>query len=308
MKQPQFAERQYETAAHIELARGQASPFVPTQPMEAYIGIDAAADPAKWHSIWRILSVHIPRRIQLSPSLWPSLPRQFHNHIPGRFCSLFMQFKRPKFQDNKKAKYHSQIGGPYFEVGITAHQQKSLMKLERRVRTGAVVRYASPAFWSRDDFDFHDERRQVLANSAFISPSRIKSHKKWMYSSPSGKAVMNPDPEEADGEAWESVTAEMIKLAARQSLREHVRTLANAVGDESDQSEKRGENNWLKRIARYGQFSDEDITFLIDLSVVARAAELADSTWVTMLLPEDGWKERLEDERNWMLRWPLWWW
>ena len=104
MKNPQFAERQYEAAAYIELARGRASP-VPTQNIEQYLGIDAAADPENINPIWRILSVHIPSRILLSPTLWPSLPRQFHDEIPGRFCSLFLQFKRPKYQDHKRAKY-----------------------------------------------------------------------------------------------------------------------------------------------------------------------------------------------------------
>lgn len=308
MKKPQFAERQYETAAHIELARGGASPFVPTQSIEAYLGIDAAADPVKSHAIWRILSVHIPRRIPLSPSLWPNLPRQFHDEIPGRFCSLFMQFKRPIFQDSRRAKYYMRIGQPYFQVGITSHQQKALLQLEHRVGAKAVVRYASPAFWSRADFDFHDERRQVLANSAFIAPSRIKSHRKWMYAGLSGKVVLNPNPEDVDGEVWKMVIAEMTELATRQSLREHVRSLATALSDETGQRVTFVENSWLRRITQYGRFSEEDITLLVDLSVVAHMAETADSTWVVMLLPDNSWNDLFHDSRLWTWRWLPWWW
>jgi hypothetical protein len=308
MKKLQFAERQYETAVHIELARGRASPFVPTQSIEAYIGIDAAADPAKSHAIWRILNVHIPRRIPLSPALWPALPRQFQDDIPGRFCSLFMQFKRPIFQDNKRAKYHARIGGPYYEVRITPHQQKALLQLQKRVKGKAIVRYAAPAFWSRAHFDLHDARRQVLVNSAFICPSRIKTHRKWMYVGPSGKVILNPDPEDTDGQAWQAVIAEMTALAAQQSLREHVRSLAAAVSDEDDRQVARDENSWLIRISQYGRFSEEDISLLIDLSVIARAADEADSTWIVLLLPDKGREELLSEDRMWMWRWPLWWW
>lgn len=167
MQRAQFAERQYETAVHIELARNGAGPFIPTQAIEAYIGIDAAADPGKRHAIWRILSVQIPRRVTLSPALWPELPPKFHDDIPGSFCSLFMQFKRPVFQDSKSAKYHGRIGGPYYQVGLTPHQQKALLSLEDRTRGAAVVRYAAPAFWSRRDFDFHDTRVSASGDTAW---------------------------------------------------------------------------------------------------------------------------------------------
>jgi hypothetical protein len=308
MKKPQFAERQYEAAAHIELARGRASPFVPTQSIEWYLGIDAAADPVKAHAIWRILSVSIPRRIYLSPALWPALPPQFHDDIPGRFCSLFMQFKRPVYQDNARAKRHSVFGGPYYEVGITSHQQKALLQLENRVRRRAVVRYASPAFWSRAEFDRHDEQRQVLANSAFISPTRVKKHKKWMYVGSAGKVVLNPEPEEIEADNWEIVLRQLAEQAEQQSLRTHVRDLAAALGEESERLNQIAESPWLQRIAKYGQFSTEDNLLLFDLSVVAGAAEAANSSWVVLLLPEEDWQDLFADDRTWMWRWPRWWW
>lgn len=308
MKKPQFAERQYEAAAHIELAQGGASPFVPTQSIEAYLGIDAAADPIRRNAIWRILSVHVPRRMQMSPAMWPALPRQFHDAIPGRFCSLFMQFKRPVFQDSKRAKYHGRLGGPYFQVGITAHQQKALLQLEKRVGRLAVVRYASPAFWSRVDFDLHDEQRRILVNSAFVAPSVVKKHSKWMYSGPSGKAVLNPEPEDADLQGWEPVLDEMTELAVEGSLRAHIRALADALSEREGQAAAPGGASWLKRVARYGRFRSEDEAILVDLSVVAEAAETAGSSWVVLLLPNNDWKDLLRDDRRWMMRSAPWWW
>jgi hypothetical protein len=180
MKKPQFAERQYETAANMELARGAATPFVPTQNAEYYLGIDAVHNPRDAHAIWRILSVRVPRRLMLSPSLWPELPPRFHNQIPGRYVSLFVQYKGAVHQDHRKAKYFSRIGGGYYEVRITGHQQERLNDLESRVGSRAVVRYAAPSFWSRIDFDQYDERREILQHSAYASPSLVKSHHKWI--------------------------------------------------------------------------------------------------------------------------------
>lgn len=307
MKRAEFAERQYEIAVHIELARGGAGPFVPTQAAEKYIGVDAASDPAKWHAIWQILSVQIPRRVELSPTLWPELPPRFHNQIPGRMCSLFMQFKRPVFQDRKSAKYFAHIGGTYFQVGITPHQQQTLLRLERRLRTKAVIRYAAPAFWSRSDFELHDRHRQVLSNSAYISPARVKKHRQWMYSGPIGRVVVNPIAEEFEDEGWEAVVDRMRDLAERETLRQHVRKLAEVLGSDVMPDRAAG---WLSRLAQYGVFSDEDNRFLSDLSTVARAAEMADSAWLVMLLPDDEWRRQFELEHRtfppWWRHWSWW--
>src|ERR1019366_7855199 len=90
---------------------------------------------------------------------------------------------------------------PYFEVSITKHQQASLGKLQQRVRARAIVRYASPAFWSQADVDKNAASRTVLKQSAFLRPSQVGTHKKWMYVGPSGKNILNPDPEETDSES-----------------------------------------------------------------------------------------------------------
>lgn len=154
----------------------------------------------------------------------------------------------------------------------------------------------------------HDENRHVLANSAIIAPSKIKKHRKWMYMGPSGKVVLNPEPEDTDGENWEAVIGEMVGLANRQSLREHVRSLAAAFGDDEVKQAATADISWIRRLANYGEFSEADNAFLIDLSLIARAAAEADSTWHVLLLPDNDWKEQLNDDRNGMWRWPHWWW
>lgn len=309
MKRSQFAERQYEAAAHIELASGQAGPFVPTQPIETFLAIDAAVDPPSTHAIWQILNVHIPRRVHLSPHLWPELPPQFHNQIPGRFCSLFLQFKRPVFQDNKRAKHYSRIRGNYFEVNISPGQQRKLLALQNRLRPkAAIVRYASPAFWSWEDFLRHDERREVLANSAFITPSRVKAHRKWIYAGASGTVLLNPEPEDAPGEDWKAVIAEMTSLATQESLLEHVQSIAEALTEDGESTETGVDNALLRRIDQYGKFSSDDHSFLINLSIVAREASETDATWVVLLLPDDAWRKRITQWREWTdYVWFRWW-
>ncbi len=310
MKRPQFAERQYEAAVHIELAQGGASPFVPTQQIEAYLGIDAAADPDKFHAIWRILSIRIPRRTALSPALWPALPHRFHDQVPGRLCSLFMQFKTPVFQDSPRSKYHGRLGGPYFQVGITSHQQKALLQLQTKVRNRAAVRYASPAFWSRAEFDLHDEKRQVLVNSAFAAPSRVRNHRKWMYTGATGKALFNPEPEDADGEGWSGLIGELSELAEEVSLRAHVLALAAAIQERDEWQAATTGVPWIERLSRYGRFSPEDTQLLLALSVVAEAAEAADSTWLVLLLPNEDHLAWFKDENQSHRHWPWWphWW
>ena len=123
---------------------------------------------------------------------------------------------------------------------------------------------------------------------------------------PSGKVVLNPDPEDADGETWEAVIAEMAEVAVQQTLREHIQFLAAAVGDENVKEMPLGEIPWLRRIRQYGEFSEEDITMLVDLSVVSLAAEAADATWVVMLRPNDDWKKLLSDNRLWTWCWFPW--
>ncbi|MGQ0628876.1 MAG: hypothetical protein ACT4PL_12350 [Phycisphaerales bacterium] len=293
-KATEFAERQYETTFHLELGSGGGGPFVPTQPLEWHLGIDAATNARDAHRIWRVLNANVPRRMSLSPTLWPRLPRRFHSAISGRVVSLFFQFKVPKYNDGKKAKYRAAFGTSYYEVKITRHQQNRLAELHKRVQARAIVRYASPAFWTRADFDTHAARRNVLSQSAYMIPSRVGTHRKWMYATPSGKAMLNPDPEEVDSEAWESLVAQMGERAQEESLRVHVRALAQALRDTQSEQAYQPGTVWLSAIREYARLSPEDEAYLIDLRAVVDAAEQADTAWLVMVSPDDDTREMFE--------------
>ncbi|MBL8878707.1 MAG: hypothetical protein JNG88_06255 [Phycisphaerales bacterium] len=315
LRATQFAERQYETNFHLELGSGSGTPFVPTQPLEMYLGIDAVTDARDAHRIWRILNANIPRRINLSPFLWPRLPRRFFPDISGQLVSLFFQFKVPKYNDGKKAKYKLKFGSPYYEVAITKHQQKELEDLQRRVQSRALVRYAAPAFWTRADFDRHATKRQILSMSAYIAPSRVASHKKWMYATPSGKAVLNPDPEEVESVGWEAITGLMREQAREESLRAHVAGLAASIRATTGETIEQKVPEWFIDMEKYIgpsierlRASPEDVRYLSDLRTVVDAAEQADTTWQVMLLPDSNTSALLrmmerEGEWYWRHRW-----
>ena len=266
---------------------------MPAQPLEMYLGIDAATDARDAHRIWRILNANIPRRINLSPQLWPLLPPRYFTDISGRLVSLFFQFKVPKYNDGKRAKYRPRFGSPYYEVAITKHQQEALMDLQRRVQSRALVRYAAPAFWTRDDFDRHVNRRRILSMSAYIAPSRVASHKKWMYATPSGKVVLNPDPEEIESVGWEALIRQMRKQVIKESLREHVAGLAASIRETTGETDEQQVPKWFIDMEEYIGASEgqlralpEDVRYLTDLRTVVDAAEQADTTWQVMLLPD----------------------
>lgn len=310
MKAPEFAERQLEAAIHIELAQGRGAPFVPTQNVERYLGIDAAADPDKLHAIWRILDVHVPRRVQIAPDLWPALPRRFRRFLPtGRYCSLFLQVKVSCYQDHWRSKYFDRFGGPYYVATISARQRRTLQRLEARVAQRAITRYIAPVFWSRLQFEQYDERREVLQNSAFLSPSVVKAHRRWMYNGPASAPLLNPEPEETTPESWELLLGLARERARSESLYEHVRHLASSLTEEELIDAERQQTTWVDRVERYMRLEEEDRQLLLNLASVTQFAEREDIYWLLLLMPDAStlrWIDMSRQRSLWSWDW-IWW-
>ncbi len=307
MKKTVFAERQYETTFLGELGQAGAGAFQPTQRLERFLGIDAATDAQNAHRIWRILNVNVPQRMPLSPAVWPRLPHQYHRDFSSRIVSLFFQFKVARFQDGGRAKYRSAFGAPYFEVSITKHQQMALENLQQSVRARAIVRYASPAFWSQTDFDKYAASRRVLTQSAFLRPSQVGTHKKWMYAGPLGKCILNPDPEETDSESWERLKGRLTEQAQEESIKDHVRQLAESLREREEDAESADNAPWLDAIREYWRLSEENARYLSDLRTVVNAAERADTTWLIMFTPDEHTGQLLNAPRD-MFEYYVWYW
>lgn len=309
-KRCQFAERQYEQTFNNELGSVAGGAFVPTQPLEMYLGIDAATDAKDAHRIWEILNANIPRRVTLSPKLWPQLPLRFYPEISGRIVSLFFQFKVPKYNDAKRGKHRIRFGSPYYEVAITRHQHDALVALQRRVQSRALVRYASPTFWTRLDFDKYAISRQVLSKSAYLIPSRVGRHKKWMYAVPSGRTILNPDPEEIESVDWEIILGSLREQAREESLQVHVASLAKAVRETQIESDDQQEPNWISAMRRYARawqerLSPQEVEYLMNYRTIVDAAELADTTWTVIVFPDSKGRSMLdlmEEHAQWCWR------
>lgn len=287
MQKCQFSEHEYGVAISIELYQGVRNGFFPTQPVEHHIGFDAAYDVQGFHKVWNILRVQIPRRIHISPSLWPRLPKSNHADIPSRFCSLFMQYKRPNYQDSPRAK-HWKAKGDYYEIGINGKQRRVLQEFESKVSGQAVVRYASPAFWSNSDFETHDEKKEILDFSAYLSPAEMKSHKKWMFTSDSTgfTTFFNPDFEEGKFESWKVLVGRIFNTLGKETtLRFHVARLAASIrGQELFKTDL--ESLTINRISQYMEISPENLQLLYDTQTVARAAHAQGLEWT--VVAEDG--------------------
>lgn len=286
LKATEFAERQYETTFHLELGAGRSGPFVPTQPLERYLGIDAATNPQHSHRIFRLLNANIPRRIMMSPALWPLLPTHYFRSIPVQLVSIFFQFKVPRHNDAVRAKYRARFACPYYEVAVTPHQQAVLLDLQRRVKSGALVRYAAPVFWTRSAFDAHASHQSILTNSAYISPSRVGTHRKWMYAPSVGSStwrmILNPEPEVFEDDGWETISQVMTEKARLESITDHIGRLASLVQG-SVRPESDATPAWVAQLREYTHLSPKDERLLVNLRTVVDAAEHADTTWIIMV-------------------------
>ena len=203
----QFEEKQYEYAFNREL-EGGIPPFglvLPSgQVLEAIVGYDTAANPDPVNTVWRILRVPSPGGLIVQPNTWRpgSQPRTVQ--LPASPVSLFLQFKRPDWVDNPKAPQWHLWTQPYFRFSIDPKQQSTLVRLERRVRGHALVRYAAPAYWMSADLYRHNENRETIKNSGFLSPGRMRNHLVWTYQTPGTRGKRNPDGDELDFESvWQ---------------------------------------------------------------------------------------------------------
>lgn len=192
MARAEFTEKEYELAFAIELASSRGVVFGSGQVLEKIIGYDAAAHPEPDHVIWQILRVPRPRGLRLVQAMW--LPGHVppRGDLPGQPVSLLLQYKRPDHLIGARAAQWPIWNGPYYRFTRTRHQHAILRRLQRRLGTQAVVRYAAPAFSRRAELEHRHIRRTVIEASGFVSPSRLGRHTTWTYKAPGIDGRPNP--------------------------------------------------------------------------------------------------------------------
>lgn len=234
-----YEEKQYEGAANLELALNGAGRDVwPCgQVAESVIGYDVAAKVSKTSSIWKVLKVIPKPGITLSPTFWQRRPKQPPQaHLPSKPVSIIFQYKRPDFMKGSRAKYRKWWSQSYYKIDVStpSGQMETLAELETKLKRRAIVRYAAPVIPSATDlFDLQD-KGQVLGNSNFVAPARLlsKMHKVWTYVEAGNVGHGNPD-EELELETWADITPTISRRdTADDSIIEHLKALAEALGIE----------------------------------------------------------------------------
>lgn len=191
----EFEEKEYEVAADIELATGPTGigpVFSAGQVLESIVGYDAAAAPTVDHPIWRLLNAPRPPGIVLVPGHWAPSLRPLPQQIPSSPVSFIVQYKRPEWMVGASAGQWRFWRQPYLRFTIRPKQQAVMLRLQQKLRGHALVRYASPGFWRRGDFEAALLRRSILSESGFVGPDVLAGHRVWTYLQPGGIGHANP--------------------------------------------------------------------------------------------------------------------
>jgi len=179
-----FEEKQYEWHLNDQLAeKGQVYPS--GQHLEYDLGIDSAVfsqNPKFWAMWDRRRAQRWKTGLHLRPELWDTAERILTNNMFPKFkCNIFIQCKRPESISSPYGKEYSYWKQPYLRYEIEDHQQITLQNLEEKISSYAIVVYACLSFWKREDFWRLIENGQIVENSNFVQPRRLRGHRRYTF-------------------------------------------------------------------------------------------------------------------------------
>lgn len=274
----EFVEKEYELAFTIELAADRGTVFSSGQVLEKILGYDAAAHPHRDHLIWQLLRVPRPPGLNLVQPMWSPGRRPPASHLPSRPISLLLQYKRPDHLVGPRAAQWRLWQRPYYRFTRTKHQHVILRRLQRRLGTQAVVRYAAPAFSRRADLEHRHMRRTVIDGSGFVSPTRLGGHAVWTYRSPGTDGHANPGGQAFRFESVADLAGHLLGAVERSMeivpfdddpLARHVEALGDAARYRNP-SLRLKVDRWMRSVL------SEDV--LVDGATLARVADIASIT------------------------------
>ena len=104
--------------------------------------------------------------------------------------SLVFQYKRSEYLKTKNSRQYHLWNRPYYRFAVDAHQQKVLEILENNLSKSALVRYAAPNFHTIQEIALNRQNRAIAKESGYVSPSKLKGHYYWTFTTPGswGKA------------------------------------------------------------------------------------------------------------------------
>jgi hypothetical protein len=195
----EFEEKQFEQHLNFELLSKKNLLYVPGQVLENTLGFDAALYTSN-SSFWKYFSsghvksgVHRPG-IKLDNKWWKSLDLKL-DYFPKFKCNVFIQHKRPTHLTTANSKEWPHWKREYYRYGLTPHQQKSLEKLEDKIKDDSVVVYASPAFAKLTNLWDAINKGSLVNETNFVQPSKLKGHDAFTYILPgnTGRAYSEPE-------------------------------------------------------------------------------------------------------------------
>jgi len=114
--------------------------------------------------------------------------------------NTFIQYKRPQYLTNAKAREWRYWYRPYYRYNIRRRQQQLLEQLSQKVKAFAVVVYAAPAFYTWKDLLENYRNGTLVKLSNFRKAEDLKGHRVFTYDQPgsSGRAFSEASSFEDD--------------------------------------------------------------------------------------------------------------
>ncbi|MDA0178794.1 hypothetical protein OJ997_00685 [Solirubrobacter phytolaccae] len=287
-----FEEKEFEVAAAVELSHAPSGPgyvFSSGQVLEELLGYDAAVAPPIGHVVWRVLGVRRPRGVVLIRSLWELGRRPPASRLPTVPVSLVVQYKRPEHLRGARAKQWGLWHAPYFRFTTAPRQQAVLLRLHKQLGADALVRYASPAFWSQGDLEAAIVSRSVLTQTGFVGPDRLAGHRVWTYVGPGQDGLANPTGRRTRFESFDDLRSARERsavpppvggeLVLRQSVESHLKRVAAAAREREPQLRRsvvRWAGDLQREVPELGPTQREAI---VDLATIVTVVAAYGASW-----------------------------
>jgi hypothetical protein len=234
-----FEEKQYESAANMELSLHHPGVFASGQVLEAVVGYDVAASQPQNAPIWQLIGANAPPGLRLVPNHWNGQRRRPRAaDLPSTYVSLVLQYKRPRYLNTPRATQWHHWNNPYFRFEVSnyapTYQHDTLIDLEPALAPRAVVQYACPAFFTYADLQAHQLGRTVLPSTNFVAPSGIGAHAAWTYTNAGTVGYANPTGETIRGISFKKLWGLVEKAGHKENLLQHRRGLAEGLEPEPE--------------------------------------------------------------------------
>jgi hypothetical protein len=255
----EFPERNYEQCLNRELQQTR-DIFMPSQPLEELIGIDAAflLNPRYRRllsPLWNPRLPFPPRGVRLGPFIWDDLQHRLDRHnFPLFKANIFLQHKVPEYLTSKRAAEYHYWNSPYFRYEIQQNQLRVLSNLESKISAKALVAYVCPGFWKYTELFRFSSNGQIVRNSNFVKPTSLTGHRSYTFNSTgtSGKAFS--EPTEIPNVDFNSEIERLRRIRSRLSNSQFIKSLAEIINRTIEDSDERTRNIFADAMRYFGEY------------------------------------------------------